>query len=374
MSLGIRLNPKEWHEGDQKVRRNHHNYKRFNHELDKVRLEAQRIILDLKALDKLNPKTVVARLKGSDDENFFTYSEKYRDQLRNQGSVRNSRNLQVVLNKIEDYHGSKSLSLSDLDHEFLNGFQVHLKRKYENAQNTIRKNLKLLKRVLESARRDNYLNRNPFENYSLPSYQKSEKKALSIEQIKKLEELDLKQGSDLWHARNYFLFSFYNAGIRFGDLISLKRENIIDGRLKYVMSKTKGNRKPKWKNIQLLPQALKILALYDYENRSPNEFLFPIVDTRRDLSNPVVFENEKSRKNAIINKRLKEIAKRAGIELSLSTHIARHSFANYARKNGMSIYSISKALAHSKLSTTEQYLESFDEEMLDNEMEQLFDY
>ncbi|HLR36858.1 MAG TPA: tyrosine-type recombinase/integrase, partial [Chitinophagaceae bacterium] len=66
------------------------------------------------------------------------------------------------------------------------------------------------------------------------------------------------------------------------------------------------------------------------------------------------------------------IAELAEIEENVTTHIARHSFANFARKKGMSLYSISKALAHSNLKTTEQYLNSFDEEMLDTEMENLF--
>ena len=62
----------------------------------------------------------------------------------------------------------------------------------------------------------------------------------------------------------------------------------------------------------------------------------------------------------------------AEIDANISFHVSRHSFANYANKKGMDLYSISKALAHSDLKTTQQYLDSFDEEKLDKSMNELF--
>ena len=44
-----------------------------------------------------------------------------------------------------------------------------------------------------------------------------------------------------------------------------------------------------------------------------------------------------------------------------------------ARKKGMKLYDISKALGHSSLSITESDLENFDDDSLDNAMENLFD-
>jgi integrase len=158
--------------------------------------------------------------------------------------------------------------------------------------------------------------------------------------------------------------------------MKLKRKDIYisneEIRLRYLMNKTRKNTKPKWKNIKQLPQAIEILERYNFRDKDPEEYLFPILDTTKNLQDPLIFDRDKQSKTAMMNRDLDDIAGLADIEENVTTHIARHSFANFARKKGMSLYSISKALAHSNLKTTEQYLKSFDEEMLDNEMEKLF--
>src|SRR5699024_10623751 len=101
----------------------------------------------------------------------------------------------------------------------------------------------------------------PIDDFDLPKRQQSSKTALSLKQIKAIEELDIEEDSSLWHTRNYFLFSFYNAGIRVGDLMKLKRGDVYvsddEIRLRYLMNKTRKNTKPKWKNIKQLPQAIE---------------------------------------------------------------------------------------------------------------------
>jgi len=137
------------------------------------------------------------------------------------------------------------------------------------------------------------------------------------------------------------------------------------------MSKSAKNNNPKWKNIKLRDQSFEILKAYRTSG-TDDDYIFPILDNSKDLDNPSTFDSEKGNKNAVINKLLKEIAQRAGIEQNLTFHIARHSFARYAASQEMSVYSISKALAHSDLKTTQVYLESFDVKLLDKEMDELF--
>ena len=372
MSTPFRVPASKWNKDKQRIRRSHDRSKKLNHELEKLSVKAQNIVLRLKEIDKVDAKSVINRLKGHDSEDFYTYAEKFIENKKAQGAIRGAKNVKVIVNKVKDYDGSQSLPLKAIDLDFLNGLQAHLKNKYKNASNTIRKNFRHLRRILDMARKEKYLSANPFDEFDMPAYQKSEKSALTVEQIRDLENLTLKKGSSLWHTRHYFMFSFYNAGIRFGDLCKLKRENIKDGRLKYLMSKTRNNRQPKWKNIKLLPQALEILEAFEWKDKEDDEYLFPILDTSKKLDDPAVFESDKQGKNALVNKNLKKLAKKAEIDINLSTHIARHSFANFALKQGMSPYAISKALAHSDLKTTEHYLKSFDEEILDSEMEELF--
>ncbi len=51
--------------------------------------------------------------------------------------------------------------------------------------------------------------------------------------------------------------------------------------------------------------------------------------------------------------------------------MARHSFADNARKQTKDIYAISKALGHSSISTNEKYLASFDDEAVDDLMDKM---
>ncbi|MEQ8524345.1 site-specific integrase [Gracilimonas sp.] len=372
MSLGISLKPKDWNRNKQKVSRSHRRWDVLNEELLRISGQAHDAILELKEQDRLNAKRVIQLLKGQDRKDFYTYADKYIKDLFAMGSVRRAKNAKVILNQIKAFKKDESFPIQEIDHQFIDDFSTYLKTEQSNASNTIRKKFQRLSHMLKRAKRDGILTVNPFDEYKLPAYQKPKKEALSIGQIRKIEKLDLPKGSSIWHTRNYFLFSFYNAGIRFGDLCLLKRKNIVDGRLKYVMSKTTSNAEPKYKNIKLRDDSYEILERYNYGQMEDESYLFPILDTGKNVNDPLIFDREKQSKNAIANKDLKKIAKKAEIDLTLSTHIARHSFANYALKSGMGVYAISKALAHYDLATTESYLKSFDEELLDSEMDALF--
>ncbi len=200
---------------------------------------------------------------------------------------------------------------------------------------------------------------------------KSEKSTvdrLSIHQIKLIENLQLEPISWLGIARDTFLFSFYNAGIRFGDLARLRWSHVIDGRLKYKMSKTGTG-----KNIMLLAPAKEILEKFKSDNKAKDSFIFPLLNATYLNAKESVIKRKISSMNVIVNKNLKKIAKLTGIEENIAFHIARHSFADYARSMNMNLYDISKALGHSDIVITQRYLKSFDETSLDESMKKLFE-
>ena len=121
----------------------------------------------------------------------------------------------------------------------------------------------------------------------------------------------------------------------------------------------------------LTPPARKILSHYLKGVHDPEAFIFPILKGR-DISTPERLEKERGRANALVNKYLRRLAYLAGIRKPLSTHTARHSFADLARTQGWSVYDISKALQHHSIQVTERYLQSFDSKALDSRMEELF--
>lgn len=371
VSAGIRVEEKSWNDKREEVRKNHPSEKVYNQELRTMRLKAEKIGFELEKRNRLSAKAIADELKGKAPTDFVTFTEAYIKRLKQNGSIRRAKQTNVILNKVKSFSKSDTIEFGDITKNFLDDMIQYLRTEYKNHQNTIRKDYERLKRVFDDAEQKELLNENPFDKYTLPARQKTKKDALTFEQIKDLERLDFEKGSELYHVRNYFMFSFYNAGIRFGDLCRLKWSNIQDERLKYVMSKSHKNHNPKWKNIKLRDQSFEILK--DYRSAgSENDFIFPILDTCKNLEDPATFDSDKGSKNADINKVLKVLAKKAGIELNPTFHISRHSFARHAANMGMNVYAISDALAHSDLKMTQIYLDSFNESLLDKEMDSTF--
>jgi len=161
----------------------------------------------------------------------------------------------------------------------------------------------------------------------------------------------------------------------------LKWINISGGRLSYYMGKT-----GKERSLKLLPQALNILKIYEATKEQDSDYIFPFLDNKAEYSkliSPEDFQRAKpdliallfkkiESRITICNKGLKELAKQAKINKKLTNHIARHSFADIARKKNIPIYDISKLLGHSKTSITERYLSSFDLESQDSAHESVF--
>jgi integrase len=155
------------------------------------------------------------------------------------------------------------------------------------------------------------------------------------------------------------------AGIRASDCIKLKWRNVIEGRLIYYMDK---NEKPV--NLKIMQKAEAILSKYRTPDFSLDEFIFPLLQNRKDFSDRIILFNQVSSKNALINKYLTKIAKKAEISKKISFHISRHSFASLAKNEmGISTDKISELLNHSSPSVTKAYLRGFENPDLDNALE-----
>jgi integrase len=114
-----------------------------------------------------------------------------------------------------------------------------------------------------------------------------------------------------------------------------------------------------------------ILKLYRPSPADSEEYIFPLLKGKV-VNDPFHERQLISSLNVITNNNLKRIAKLAGISGPISFHVSRHSFADYARSSNIDIHTISKLLRHTKLSTTERYLSSFDPVSADNAMSKLF--
>jgi integrase len=341
-------------------------------------LDSDTLLLELKQLNPNNTLDTIQQvletksLDGVTENNrgeFFEFAEELRNDFKKKSSYQRYKNYGTVINKLKDFWPKKKLYFDEIDPKFLRRFETFLMTKYENNENTVANNMKKIKRVFHVAQNENLISSDiyPFKHYSLPSCPVNKTK-LSSRDIEKIEKLEAKKGTRLYDVQNLFLFAYYCRGMRFRDVITLKWGNVKDGKLEYVMSKTK-----KRISQRLLPHAHRILKLYQEDGPvNKTHFIFPFLDHRKDYSDPTYLSKQISSKNALVNKYLKEIKNRAEIDEHVSFHIARHSFAQLANKKDKRLQDIKDMLGHSSVDTTMKYLKSLGDDHLDKTVESLF--
>ena len=326
---------------------------------------------------KLIKKQLEAQNSGISDKSFIQYWEAQNRLLEKQNAYRTLKTQKSILRQlrgdeeIEGFLKGKDLQFDEITVSFLEEYKAYLTGK-EYAKKTIHNHLKTFRSILYKAIKEpgkNYFSqdKNPFFAFKLEADTTQRKERLNADEIKALEELKLENGSRLYDARNMFLFSFYCAGVRIGDMLQLKWSNIQEGRLNYVMGKN-----DKERSIKLLPKALNILKLYHKNDINIEDFIFPFLPNNLNRKDVALLHKKIEAKAALINKCLKQVAEKAEIDKNLTTHMARHSFADMARKKKVSLLDIQKMLAHSDSKTTQVYLDSFDLESQDEAHEAVF--
>lgn len=297
------------------------------------------------------------KTEAESSQSFIKFFEKQISILLGKERYGTAKSFNGRLSLLKQYLKGQDLTFEDITKDFLDKYEAHLK-KSGLMNSTINTHLRIIKNVFLRAIKEGFIpiEKNPFLIYSIPQANKAKKERLEVEELIRLKKLVLPEDSGLFHSRNAFLFSFYCAGIRVRDLLQLKWKDIRkegkEERLEYTMGKSS-----KDKSLMLQPQALGILSFYR-KKQNPEAYIFPFL--KAELKDKKAQYSQASSKTAIINSDLKELAIMAKIDKKLSFHIARHSFANIARKKNVPIQSVQKLLGHSSLKMTEIYLDSLD--------------
>lgn len=399
-----------WNPKSQEVRKTDPNYKFLNEALAKIKAEAKNAANTLEDTGKgITSQNVISTLKaGKRVFSFIDFAEGFAQRTYEAGDYRTYTKYKTFLNKLKFFINrvkpedipsiprsgekldaylkdlKKDLLFNEITLSFLNRFKAYL-NKIPNTknpeltlhQNTISKQFDNFKSLYHKGivelKDDGFTPKgNPFENFSCESIDTNKEK-LTWNEIEALKALELEEGTLLWHTRNCFMLAFYCAGMRAGDLIQLRENNIsledTEWRIRYRMDKTSIE-----KNIILLPEALEIIEKYVNLQHRTTDYVFPLLSNTAPYAKAIEWQMKEqlpyevkklllqhvNAKNSLLNKYLGKLAEMTGIEKKLSMHIARHSFANIARQKNASVYDISKSLGHSSLKITETYLSKFD--------------
>ena len=251
---------------------------------------------------------------------------------------------------IQSKYNISDIAINEITPMFITDFELYLRTTCKCSYNTTAKFLQFFKRIILIARNNGILIGDPFANYKI-RLEKVDRGYLSEDEIKII--LKKKMVSErLENVRDLFIFSCFT-GLAFSDIHGLRKEHIVEDSngVRWIR---KGRQKTKIMcNIPLMEVPLKILEKY-----STNEYcrkhgvLFPVLCNQK------------------MNACLKELADICGIKKTLTTHVARHTFATFALANGVSIESVAKMLGHTNVQMTRHYARVLDRTVI-REMSQI---
>jgi integrase len=242
-----------------------------------------------------------------------------------------------------------------------------------NKPNTIVFKFNKLSQLFNNAIKEKRTNaENVFEQFK-PQGQKVKKHKLTVEELAKVEALQLPDGI-INDSRNLFLFAYYCKGMRFEDCLRFKKKYIINDRLVFEDIR-KGHKEITVK----IHRRLQLLIDQYINNNTP--YLFPMLKKElaldRGEKQTEATEKERLKKvssqNVIVNRNLVVVMELAGIKKKIRMHESRHTFAKHMKDQKKAVGVISQALGHGSEAVTQLYLDSLDDEIIDKDVNDIYE-
>lgn len=256
----------------------------------------------------------------------FEYINKQINRHYVSGKERTSETYRQVLHCFMRFRKNEDLDFDMIDDNLIEQYEGFM-RMSNLCRNTTSFYMRTLRSIYNRAVEDGLTEQvEPFRRV-YTGVDKTAKRALNIEEIRRIKDLDLNGLPTLDFARDVFMFSFYMRGMAFIDIAYLKKKNLANRYIVYNRKKTGQQLVVKWEN-----NMSNILNKYLDDS---SEFLMPIIK-RQDGTERKQYLN----KMLIINRNLKKIAQLERINIPLSLYVARHSWASIAQAKNVPLHTI----------------------------------
>jgi integrase len=280
---------------------------------------------------------------------FAEWMDEYEVHLRDAGKVTEAycKTMHSTIGVIKSYlrySRRPRMLMEKIDKSFYMGFLAYMKGKYKNRkspENPVplsEKTMLLIQGNLNSmlnyAVRKGALKKNPF--YELDLKEKihktpSNREYLTVDEVKALAGAST--GSPI--TKQTFLFCCFT-GLRHSDMAALRWQDIQKTDAGEIINLPSMQ---KTKHPVIIPLGIQAKSwLPERNNAEPDAKVFPDAPTI-----------------GCADRALKHMAKRAGIDKTISFHCSRHTFATLALTAGGDIFTTSKILGHTNVHTTEIY-------------------
>lgn len=228
-------------------------------------------------------------LTGTTSEVYFIrFIEGYIEQLKALKKNKTASNFNTIKNSLVDYFKRDEVTISEIDVAMLFSWETYLRTERTMVRiDQFQKPVITIQAPLKDASVHNYMrdlrslfnharkkfnkrslgvipiDHYPFEEYEIIESPQTKKRNCDVSTIKKIRSVRNKTGSRAKLARDLFMLSFYMCGINAVDLYQINQSNIVNGRLAYNRSKTKGKRKDNaFISIKIVKEAKPLLDKY----------------------------------------------------------------------------------------------------------------
>lgn len=301
--------------------------------------------------------------------NFFDIIDNKIETLKEVGKMGTAKYYNDTKNNILRFTKTKKLTIDAINVEWLKKYENFL-RLNDCVDSGIAVRMRAIRAIFNECIENDLikLDTYPFKSYKIAKLKQNKKiRAITIEEIKAIAELDTIAHPKLKLSKDLFLFSYYTGGMNFKDLMLLKHSNIYnDNRLTYIRSKTN-----RLFDFKLIDRAKEIVEYYKKQSIG-TEYVFPIL--LNDNLTPTQIANRRHKCITQFNKDLKTIGMICNIDFDLTSYVARHSFASNLKDKGVATDTISEAMGHQNIKITQTYLKRLENEVIDNAMDKIADF
>jgi len=327
LSMGESVNKEDWDSKNQKAIGK--GYGLFNKHLQQSILEIENFIGEMKSRGKVITKEqIISLFKKEDTECYYKYfDEVFCKNKFTEISKSTKDNYLLLRKRLKEF--KPTLRLSDIDLKVIQEFNYFLTVEKRTGKGGVWNRHKNFRTTLKLAYDLKLIDDYPYRNFKLDK-PKAKTDALTIEELKSIVNLDLTNNKRLDETKDKFLFACYT-GLRFGDVMNLKWDDIDNGVIKIIQEKTKNP-------VQVpLNNGAKGIIAKNIKLKRERNTVFKVVS------------NQKT------NYTLKDIAKLAGVDKKVSFHLARHTFGTILGKD-QNAFTIMKLMGHKKISTSAIYV------------------
>lgn len=245
----------------------------------------------------------------------------------------------------------KKTNVKEITEEDITEF-LKYRNNIQETTSTIAHNLTVIKNFHAYLLKTGVVTRDISINISRPKLKKSIPRALSMEDIDKLLDIQL---DTVFDYRNKAMIELmYGAGLRVSELISLDLHS-IDFVNCIVRISGKGRKE---RIVPIGEYSIYYLKLYLEKRESM---------LKKEACNALFLNNHGKRMTRQgFFKNLKQILKKQGLKEDIHPHTLRHSFATHLLSRGADLRSIQELLGHSDISTTKIYTHVSDEKVIED--------